>query len=76
MTNESMLTPKEVATWLGVHVNTVKRLGDRGQLQFFRIGERGDRRYRPEDIRAYLDWRQQIGYRRKQRGHDGGVPEG
>lgn len=57
MNREAMLKPKEVAQWLGVHVNTVKRLSDRGDLPFFRIGTRGDRRYRPSDIESYLDGR-------------------
>lgn len=54
---ETMLKPREVASWLGVHVNTVKRMGERGDLPFYRIGRRGDRRYRPADIDAYLQQR-------------------
>ena len=50
-----LLTASEVATFLHVHVNTVKRLGDRGEIPFFRVSRRGDRRYRLEDVRAYLD---------------------
>jgi excisionase family DNA binding protein len=53
-TDERMLKPREVAEWLGVHVNTVKRMSDRGELQYYRIGTRGDRRYRPADVNAYL----------------------
>jgi len=52
---QGMLKPKEVAAWLGVHVNTVKRMGERGELPFYRIGRRGDRRYRPEDVEEYLE---------------------
>lgn len=54
---EGMLKPKEVAQWLGVHPNTVKRLSDRGELPFYRIGTRGDRRYKPSDVTTYLDGR-------------------
>lgn len=54
-TDERMLRPKEVAKWLGLHVNTVKRMSDRGELAHYRIGSRGDRRYRPEDVNAYLN---------------------
>ncbi len=51
----TLLTASEVATLLHVHVNTVKRLGDRGEIPFFRVSRRGDRRYRLDDVRAYLD---------------------
>ena len=50
-----MLTATEVAELLHLHVNTVKRMGDRGDLPFYRIRPRGDRRYRVDDILAYLD---------------------
>lgn len=44
---------EEVADLLGCHRNTVKRIPP-GELPFFRIGGRGDRRYRPDDVAAYL----------------------
>ncbi len=43
-----MLTATEVAEMLHLHVNTVKRLGDRGELPFYRVCKRGDRRFRME----------------------------
>lgn len=46
----------EVAHFLGVHVNTVKRLPPE-DLPFFRVTSRGDRRYRFEDVRAYIERR-------------------
>jgi excisionase family DNA binding protein len=49
-----MLTASEVAQLLHLHVNTVKRLGDRGELPFYRVCRRGDRRYRLEDVLAFL----------------------
>lgn len=49
-----MLTASEVAELLHLHVNTVKRLGDRGELPFFRVCKRGDRRYRLDDVREFL----------------------
>lgn len=55
--HESLLKPRDVASWLGVHVNTVKRMSDRGEIPFYRIGTRGDRRYHPSDITAYLERR-------------------
>lgn len=50
-----MLTASEVAEMLHLHVNTVKRLGDRGELPFYRVCKRGDRRFRLEDVRQFLD---------------------
>lgn len=49
-----MLTASEVAEMLHLHVNTVKRLGDRGELPFFRVSRRGDRRFRLEDVMNFL----------------------
>ena len=50
-----MLTASEVAEMLHLHVNTVKRLGDRGELLFSRVCKRGDRRFRLEDVMTFLD---------------------
>ena len=50
-----MLTASEVAEMLHLHVNTVKRLGDRGELPFYRVCKRGDRRFRLEDVMSFLD---------------------
>src|ERR1035437_2389300 len=50
-----MLTASEVAEMLHLHVNTVKRLGDRGELPFYRVCKRGDRRFRLEDAITFLD---------------------
>jgi excisionase family DNA binding protein len=49
-----MLTASEVAELLHLHVNTVKRLGDRGELPFYRVCKRGDRRFRLEDVMQFL----------------------
>ena len=49
-----MLTATEVADMLHLHVNTVKRLGDRGELPFFRVCKRGDRRFRYDDVVEFL----------------------
>lgn len=56
MTNEvgKLLTAAEVAEMLHLHVNTVKRLGDRGELPFFRVCKRGDRRFRYDDVLEFL----------------------
>jgi excisionase family DNA binding protein len=49
-----MLTAAEVAELLHLHVNTVKRLGDRGELPFYRVCKRGDRRFRVDDVMQFL----------------------
>lgn len=50
-----LLTTRQVAEMLQLHVNTVKRLGDRGDLPFFRVSSRGDRRFRLADVTAFLE---------------------
>ena len=50
-----MLTASEVAEMLHLHVNTVKRLGDRGELKYYRVCKRVDRRFLLEDVRRFLD---------------------
>ena len=51
---ESMLTISEVAYLLNVHINTVRRWSNQGILKSYRIGSRGDRRFRQEDIDSFL----------------------
>ena len=50
-----LLTASEVADMLHLHVNTVKRLGDRGELPFYRVCKRGDRRFRLDDVVDFLN---------------------
>ena len=50
----STLTVREVACFLNIHVNTVRRWSDQGVLKSFRIGPRGDRRFKREDVLAFL----------------------
>ncbi len=50
-----MLTISEVAQLLNVHINTVRRWSNQGTLKSYRIGSRGDRRYRQEDIASFLE---------------------
>lgn len=49
-----MLTINEVAQLLNVHINTVRRWSNQGTLKAYRIGSRGDRRFRQEDIDSFL----------------------
>jgi excisionase family DNA binding protein len=51
---EPMLSLKEVATLLHVHINTVRRWSDRGLLKSYQINRRGDRRFRQKDITQFL----------------------
>lgn len=44
----------EAAELLGVHTNTVRRWSSRGLLKAYRIGPRGDRRFRQKDIDAFV----------------------
>ena len=49
-----MLTVREVARLLHIHVNTVRRWSDQGIIRAYRITRRGDRRFRREDIACFL----------------------
>lgn len=51
---ESMLTSSEVARILSVHINTVRRWSNQGILKSYRIGSRGDRRFKKEDIDSFF----------------------
>ncbi len=49
-----MLTVGDVASLLNVNINTVRRWTNKGILKTYRIGPRGDRRFRREDIGTFL----------------------
>ena len=50
----SMLTVREVSQLLHVHSNTLRRWTEQGIIKAYRIGPRGDRRFRAEDIALLL----------------------
>ena len=50
----NMLTTGEVARLLNVHPGTVRRWSDRKVIKAYRIGPRGERRYRRDDIAVSL----------------------
>ncbi len=50
---QGLLTLREVATLLHVHPNSVRRWADLGLLPCYRVGMRGDRRFRPDDVAAF-----------------------
>ena len=52
---EPMLTTSEVARILNVHINTVRRWSNQGTLKSYRIGSRGDRRFRKDDVDALFN---------------------
>jgi len=51
---EKLLTIVEVARFLCVRTNTVRNWTDKGLLRVYRIGARGDRRFRQKDIDEFL----------------------
>ncbi|MBM4446916.1 MAG: helix-turn-helix domain-containing protein [Chloroflexi bacterium] len=52
--SNGMLTGRQLARLLNVHINTVRRWDDRGVLKAYRIGPRGDRRFSREDIALFI----------------------
>ncbi len=49
-----LLTVKEAAELLHVHVNTVRNWSDNGLLPAYRVGKRADRRFRHQDVQKLL----------------------
>jgi excisionase family DNA binding protein len=54
-----MLTTTEVAVFLHVHPNTVRQWANRGLLHAYRLGPRGDRRFRWEEVETFMDGHKQ-----------------
>jgi len=52
--SKAILTASEAAQLIGVHVNTVRRWNKKGALKGYRIGTRGDRRFRREEIDSFV----------------------
>ena len=49
------LTVQQTSDLLHVHSNTLRRWNDAGLLPAYRIGPRGDRRFRREDVVQFLE---------------------
>jgi excisionase family DNA binding protein len=49
-----LLTVRQTSRLLNVHPNTVRRWSDQGIIKSYRIGPRGDRRFKWEDINRLL----------------------
>jgi len=62
---DPMLTASEVARLLNVHMNTVRRWSNQGVLKAYRIGSRGDRRFRREDIAYFLSRDNKVNSKRR-----------
>jgi excisionase family DNA binding protein len=54
---DRLLGIREVADLFGVDISTVRRWDEAGHLQSVRVGNRGHRRFRQEDIRRLLQQR-------------------
>ncbi|MFC2050892.1 helix-turn-helix domain-containing protein [Chloroflexota bacterium] len=52
--SNGMLTTRQLAMLLNVHINTVRRWDEQGVLKAYRVGPRGDRRYNRQDIDVFL----------------------
>ena len=49
----TLLSTREVAGIFEVHPNTIRRWNREGKIQAERIGARGDRRFRREEVAVY-----------------------
>src|SRR6187431_1616472 len=51
---DATLSVTKAARVLGVHPNTVRAWSEAGRLRYYRINDRGDRRYRLGDLQRFL----------------------
>lgn len=51
---KEIMTCDEVAAYLRVHVSSVRRWSRSGKLTAYKVGDRGDWRYREQDVLAFL----------------------
>ena len=49
-----LLTIRQGAEILNVHVETLRRWDKSGKLKAIKVNERGDRRYKPEDLEKIM----------------------
>jgi len=50
----NMLTIRDVARLFHVHPNTLRRWSNEGRIRAYRINQRGDRRFKREEIVRFL----------------------
>ena len=55
LSSEDMLTVNDVARILNVHPNSVRRWSNQGLIKVYRVGRRGDRRFRRADLAMFLE---------------------
>lgn len=51
---QALLSTAQTARVLNLHMNTIRRSSDTGKLPSYRIGSRGDRRFKWKDIQRLL----------------------
>jgi len=49
-----LLTIRQAAEILNVHIETLRRWDKSGKLKAIRVNDRGDRRYKPEDLKKLM----------------------
>ena len=54
LANTEMMTTTEVARLLHVHPNTIRQWTKKGLLRAYRLGTRGDRRFKRKDIDTFM----------------------
>jgi len=52
---ERMMTARQVAEFLGVSVQSIRRWSFGGALRFYRVGAAGLLRYRRDDVLSFLE---------------------
>jgi excisionase family DNA binding protein len=60
--NDGLMGLDEAAAMLGVSKVTLRRWSADGKLPCIRLGGRGDRRFRPQDLESYIRSRMVTGY--------------
>ena len=53
--NGEMLKANDVAKLLNVHINTIRRWSNSNFLKAYRVGPRGDRRFKLEDVQNFIN---------------------
>ena len=51
---DTTLTASQAAKLLNIHINTLRRWTNKGMLESYRVGPRGDRRFTQRDIERFI----------------------